>query len=97
MRWDFLFPVRVCSVSSPANFSAGSGNRETTGNSQEMRRDEGNHLAYAHTYMKVNVTVQGRKVIVSGDAHFHVDNNGTSGIVGTGDYSSCNLYFEVPF
>lgn len=85
------------SVSSPANFSAGSGNRETTGNSQEMRRDEGNHLAYAHTYMKVNVTVQGRKVIVSGDAHFHVDNNGTSGIVGTGDYSSCNLYFEVPF
>lgn len=84
-------------VSSPANFSANSGNREATGGSQEMRRDESNHLAYANTYMRINVTVQGRKVIVSGYAHFHVDNNGTGGIVGTGDYSGCWLNFEVPF
>lgn len=85
------------SVSSPANFSAESGDRATTGGQQEMRRDEGNRLAYANTYMKVNVSVQGRKVIVSANANFHVTSNGTTGIVGDGDYSPCSLYFEVPF
>lgn len=85
------------SVSSPANFSASSGDKTTTGGQQEMRRDEGNRLAYANTYMKVNVSVQGRKVVVSATANFHVTNNGTTGIVGDGDYSQCWLNFEVPF
>lgn len=85
------------SVSSPANFSASSGNRDATGGQQEMRRDEGNRLAYANTFMRVNVSVQGRKVVVSATAYFHVTNNGTTGIVGDGDYSQCNLNFEIPF
>lgn len=47
--------------------------------------------------MRINVSVSGRKVVVSGYAHFHVTNNGTTGIVGDGDYSACSLNFEVPF
>lgn len=78
-------------------FSANSGNKETRGGSQEMRRDEGNRLAYANTYMRVSVRVSGRKVIVSANANFHVNQNGCNGIVGTGDYSPCSLNFEVPF
>lgn len=80
-----------------SSYSASSGDKTTTGGQQEMRRDEGNRLAYANTYMKISATVTGRKVVVNGYAHFHVTNNGTSGIVGDGDYSKCWLYFEVPF
>lgn len=87
----------VVNVAAANNFSGDSGNRETSGGQQEMRRDEGNRLAYANTYMKISATVTGRKVVVNGYAHFHVTNNGTSGIVGDGNYSGCWLNFEVPF
>lgn len=79
-------------------FTASSGNKETNGGSQDIRRDESNRVASANTYMKVNVSVSGRKVIVSAYAHFHVNQNNAGGLtVGTGDYSGCSLNFEIPF
>lgn len=84
-------------VSSPGNFSADSGNKEKSGGQQEMRRDEGNRLAYANTFMRIRAQVIGRKVVINGYAYFHVNQNGCGGIVGTGNYSECWLNFEVPF
>lgn len=83
-------------VSSPSNFSAKSGNKEKNGGSVEIRRDEGNRTSSANTYMRISATVSGRKVTVSGYAHFHVS-GGASGTLGQGDYSVCTINFELPF
>lgn len=76
---------------------SGYNNQNQNGGTVELRRDEGNHLAYGHTVANVACTISGRAAHITGQAYFHVDNNGTSGIIGTGNHSVINIDFWVSF
>ena len=76
---------------------SGSNKQNKNGSSVELRRDEGNHLAYGHTVANISCTVSGRSAHITGQAYFHVDNNGTSGVIGTGNHSVINIDFWVNF
>lgn len=71
--------------------------KNKNGGSVELRRDEGNHLAYGHTVASAACTISGRSAHVVASAYFHVDNNGTSGVIGDGNHSAVTIDFWVYF
>ena len=71
--------------------------KNKNGGSVELRRDEGNHLAYGHTVASAACTISGRTAHVVASAYFHVDNNGTSGVIGDGNHSAVTIDFWLAF
>lgn len=76
---------------------SGSGNKSQDGNRVEIRRDEGNHLAYANSYVSATVDIYGRAVHVRVTAGFHLDADGVGGLLqSSGNHSETTFDLFIP-